>query len=244
MLLNRNLIGFTILIGTIAVLSCSILQINQLMGSVLSNTSLTTPSNMSLYNLTALIETASVLNETLANQVEQGQQLGQELRANATERIEAILNETLANQVEQGQQLGSELRANATEQIRIVATTFKDLPNSITSMLVIAIVLVIAAPVIIDLFMSHYRNTNRKSDLYRALMTFGVLIVVGIVIVYLIALIAFNLFTENENVDALIDVLKNLSTILGTALAAIIAFYFGIRSARGSTGGKQGQEQY
>ena len=33
-----------------------------------------------------------------------------------------------------------------TEQIRVVATTFKDLPNSITTMLVVAIVLVIAAP--------------------------------------------------------------------------------------------------
>lgn len=33
-----------------------------------------------------------------------------------------------------------------TEQIRVVATTFKDLPNSITTILVVAIVLVIAAP--------------------------------------------------------------------------------------------------
>ena len=73
-------------------------------------------------------------------------------------------------------------------------------------------------------------------------MTFGVLVVVGIVVVYLIALIAFNIFTENENVDALIDVLKNLSTILGTGLAAIIAFYFGVRSGQGGTGGG-GQSQ-
>lgn len=58
-------------------------------------------------------------------------------------------------------------------------------------------------------------------------MTFGVIIVVGIVIVYLIALTAFNIgSTENNNVEPLIDVLKNLSTILGTALAAIVAFYF------------------
>ena len=44
------------------------------------------------------------------------------------------------------QQLSRELRANVTEQIRVVATTFKDLPNSITTILVVAIVLVIAAP--------------------------------------------------------------------------------------------------
>jgi hypothetical protein len=106
MLLTRHPIGLTILIGTMTILSYPILQTNQLLGSVLTNTSLPTPSNMSLHNLTALIETAAVLNETLANQVEQSQQLGRELRANATEQIGAILNETLANQVEQGQQLG------------------------------------------------------------------------------------------------------------------------------------------
>ena len=74
-------------------------------------------------------------------------------------------------------------------------------------------------------------------------MTFGVLVVVGIVVVYLIALIAFNIFTENENVDALIDVLKNLSTILGSCIPLpIIAFYFGVRSGQGGTGGG-GQSQ-
>ena len=202
-----------IIISTLTIFSYPyILQSSQSTISVPTNTNLTTPSNMSLRNITTLIETA------------------------------AILNQTLANQVEQSQQLSRELRANATEQIKVVATTFKDLPNSIATILVVAIVLVIAAPVIIDLFMAHYRNTNRKSDLYRALMTFGVLIVVGIVVVYLIALIAFNIFTENENVDALIDVLKNLSTILGTALAAIIAFYFGVRS-KDSREGQQRQGQ-
>jgi ABC-type multidrug transport system fused ATPase/permease subunit len=232
-----------IIISTLTIFSYPYIpQSSQSTVSVPTNTNLTTPSNMSLRNITTLIETAAILNQTLANQVEQSQQLSRELRANATEQIGTILNQTLANQVEQSQQLSRELRANATEQIKVVATTFKDLPNSIATMLVVAIVLVIAAPVIIDLFMAHYRNTNRKSDLYRALMTFGVLIVVGIVVVYLIALIAFNIFTENENVDALIDVLKNLSTILGTALAAIIAFYFGVKS-KDSGEGQQGQRQ-
>ena len=46
---------------------------------------------MSLRNITTLIETAAILNQTLANQVEQSQQLSQELRANATEQIGTIL---------------------------------------------------------------------------------------------------------------------------------------------------------
>jgi hypothetical protein len=69
-------------------------------------------------------------------------------------------------------------------------------------------------------------------------MTFGVIIVVGIVVVYLIALIAFNIgSTENNNVEALINVLKNLSTILGTALAGIVAFYFGSKGKQREGGG-------
>jgi hypothetical protein len=46
---------------------------------------------MSLRNITTLIEIAAILNQTLANQVEQSQQLSQELRANATEQIGTIL---------------------------------------------------------------------------------------------------------------------------------------------------------
>ena len=74
---------------------------------------------------------------------------------------------------------------------------------------------------------------RRKNYFYRALMTFGVIIVVGVVVVYLIALINANILSPNANVDSLIDVLTNLSTILGTAMATIVAFYFGTRVARG-----------
>lgn len=111
-------------------------------------------------------------------------------------------------------------------------------------MFMAAIIAVFALPVALDLY--YGRGTSRREeryDLYRALMTFGVIIVVGIVVVYLIALINFNIVTANANVNALIDVLKNLSTILGTALAAIVAFYFGTRSAqrRGSAAGAGAQ---
>ena len=117
MLFNGHSIRLIIIISTLTIFSYPyILQSSQSTISVPTNTNLTTPNNMSLRNITTLIETA------------------------------AILNQTLANQVEQSQQLSRELRANVTEQIRVVATTFKDLPNSITTILVVAIVLVIAAP--------------------------------------------------------------------------------------------------
>lgn len=61
------------------------------------------------------------------------------------------------------------------------------------------------------------------TGLNRTLMTFGVVLLTGIVLWYLLLLITI------YNNNALIETLRNLATILGTALATIIAFYFGIR---------------
>ena len=244
---TKDILMITVLVCVTIVFTASLcIQLSsQAAGSASSNTSFSAGNN-SLSNLTALIKNVladqfATGNTSASNLTVAISNLTKEAKENITQTL-AEIDKTVSNQVSQNQQVNQEIRKNASTQIREVTATFKDLPNSIATLLVVAIVLVIAAPIIIDLFMAYYKNTNRKSDWYRALMTFGVLVVVGIVVVYLIALIAFNIFTENENVDALIDVLKNLSTILGTALAAIIAFYFGVRSGQGGTGGG-GQSQ-
>ena len=54
-------------------------------------------------------------------------------------------------------------------------------------------------------------------------MTFGIVLLVGTVIFYLLG------FVNNPNNVVANETLRNISTILGTALTTIIAFYFGIR---------------
>jgi len=215
-------------------------------------------SNVTLNNATSLNQTitnianqtiSKIANQTMTNlnqTVSEQARLTQEARQNISQTLNT-LNQTVSEQA----RLTQEARQNASRSIvlqtQTVQAAFKDLPFSIYVMFMTAIIAVFALPVALDLY--YGRGTSRREeryDLYRALMTFGVIIVVGIVVVYLIALINFNIVTANANVNALIDVLKNLSTILGTALAAIVAFYFGAKSAQrrgtSSAGGTAGAQ--
>ena len=61
-------------------------------------------------------------------------------------------------------------------------------------------------------------------------MAFGIIVLLGTVIFYLLALITLNMNNPSTPAfESLVDLLRNLGIILGTALATIIAFYFGIR---------------
>ena len=99
-------------------------------------------------------------------------------------------------------------------------------------------------PLIIDTILAYTRKStqgvaNQKTSgiqgifgLYRALMTFGVILLVGAILFYILILITLNVDNVTSPVlQSLVDVFKNLATILGTALATIIAFYFGMRGA-------------
>jgi hypothetical protein len=115
--------------------------------------------------------------------------------------------------------------------------------SNLPSIFIIVIFLVIIIPLIFDMYIVYKRKPKESSDkessrvggmpgLYRALMTFGVILLVGTVIFYLLALITININNSGSPIlQSLIDLLKNLGTILGTALATIIAFYFGMRGA-------------
>jgi hypothetical protein len=99
-------------------------------------------------------------------------------------------------------------------------------------------------PLAIDMILAYRKKPKQSTDresaagvlgvagLYRTLMTFGVVLLVGGISFYILILITLNINNfMNPTLQSLIDVFKNLATILGTALATIIAFYFGMRGS-------------
>ena len=113
---------------------------------------------------------------------------------------------------------------NATKLINSIFDSY--LPH----LFIIVIFLIIIIPLVLDMYLAYRKKTNQSTDkennrvigmpgLYRSLMTFGVIVLVGTVIFYLLALITLNINNSTSPIlQSLIDILKNLGTILGTAL--------------------------
>jgi hypothetical protein len=122
------------------------------------------------------------------------------------------------------------------------------LDSNLPALFLIVISLVIVVPLLFDMYLAYKREPgegtgkerNKRplgmSGLYRSLMSFGILLLVGTVIFYVLALITLNLSNPNTTVlQSLIDLLKSLGTILVGALTAVISFYFGVRGAESAT---------
>jgi Bacterial Ig-like domain len=184
-------------------------------------------NNLSLGNATANNVTA-MINDAAGNATK-----------NALGNVTQIAKNAAGNATKNA--LGNNTSANATA--KIVRSLLGENPSG-TAITILSIMgSVIAIPLSIDLILAHIRRQRETAQgivsapvgmpgLYRALMTFGVILIVGTLVFYAIGLVIANISMIGPlGVQALIDVLRNLASILGTALASVIAFYFGTRAS-------------
>ena len=197
------------------------------------------------------------VNKTLSQTLNQtATQVATQTAAQVLQNVNQSANQTATRVAKQA---GANAGANAGADAGKRAAS-EILPQSIQNMLLL-VFLIIAIPLILNLIFRYVRrkSDNNKqgsglvnvrgenSDFYRALMTFGLILIVGLLVFYLIAIISANITTTNNvtatnatsqksnNLDAIINVVQNLAAILGTALASVIAFYFGLRASAGGT---------
>jgi F0F1-type ATP synthase membrane subunit a len=192
-----------------------------------------------------------------ANQVLQNAPVNNQSVTNVLRNIKGNL--TAINQT--ASKVASQAVAGEVQNVRknLTATikeTVSDLlPQSIQAMLLL-LFLIIAIPLILNLIFVFVRrvlaspNNGKKknrltnsltntenTDFYRALMTFGLILIVGLLVFFLIGIISSNLDKpRNDNLNAIINVVQNLAAILGTALASVIAFFFGLRASTARRG--------
>jgi hypothetical protein len=164
---------------------------------------------------------------------------------NATKALQDISNISAAPPITTTTAATNATSVNTTKVINAI------FDSNLPIIFILVILAIIIVPLSLDMWLAYHRkpagSTSSSTDkenvralgmpgLYRSLMTFGVIVLVGTVIFYLLALITLNIDDSTSPVlQSLVDILKNLSTILGTALATIVAFYFGVRGSESAT---------
>jgi Bacterial Ig-like domain len=101
----------------------------------------------------------------------------------------------------------------------------------IISWSVIGIAITIITPLLFSLYLARPLVMNQ---VYRVLVAIGVIFTVVLILIYLNSMIWFNIGIQGPNIAALLETQKNFLTIIGTAFASLVAFYFGTRGTQGS----------
>jgi hypothetical protein len=169
---------------------------------------------------------------------------------NLTNVPEHLVNATLA--LAKANLTTQQVKANATaEQVKANATTEQVKANAQTEQLesfrtiitvsITGIGALIIAPLLLSMYLTY--RTGRigtnihplvMSQLYRVLIAIGVIFTVLVILIYLNSMIWFNMSIQSPNITALLETQKNFLTIIGTAFASLVAFYFGTRASQGS----------
>jgi succinate dehydrogenase/fumarate reductase cytochrome b subunit len=204
-----------------------------------SSKSMTTTTD----GLTNTTNATSPISENVTGKLENTTSALENATAALTNATEALQN---ISSISAAARLLPTTTANATavNATTVISSIFD---NNLPALFIIVIFLIIVIPLVFDMFLAYRKKPKDSTDkennrvvgmpgLYRSLMTFGIIVLVGTVIFYLLALITLNINNSTSPVlQSLIDILKSLGTILGTALATIIAFYFGMRGAESAT---------
>jgi Bacterial Ig-like domain len=190
---------------------------------------------------TALNKTLPLLvNKTIAAAANNATSAAVNATAAANNATSAAVNATAAaNKAASAAVNATNKPANSTQ---IAKTLLGDNPAETAIRILQVMGLVILIPLVADLLLAYRRQSKQAGKgsatdlvgmpgLYRALMTFGILIMVGAIVFYVIGLVTINISMAGQQAfTALTNTLTNLASILGTALATVIAFYFGTRA--------------
>jgi membrane protein implicated in regulation of membrane protease activity len=179
-----------------------------------------------LGNATIALENATAVATNATAAAANATRLAEQAGANAT-LVLTNVSQTAAELALLAEQVRANLtRFSLAEQLGAFSNTI--------SISVVAIASVIAIPLIINLFLRYHQGKETSiNQLYRMLVAIGVIFVVILIVAYLNSLIWFN--TAQGQTDVVTDLLetqKNFLTIIGTAFASLVAFYFGTRGTQ------------
>jgi cellobiose-specific phosphotransferase system component IIC len=191
-----------------------------------------------LGNATIALENATALATNATAAAANATRFAEQAGANAT-RVLTNVSRTAADV----QLLLEEIKTNATrfnttEQLEAFSSTISTSVGAITFLIVI--------PIIANMLLRYWqgRKLSEKgtnilppsiNQLYRVLVAIGVIFVVILIVAYLNSLIWFS--TAQDQMDVVTNLLetqKNFLTIIGTAFASLVAFYFGTRGTQRS----------
>jgi hypothetical protein len=185
-------------------------------------------ATIALENATAVATNATAVATNATAAAANATRLAEQAGANAT-LVLTNVSQTAAELALLAEQVRANLtRFSLAEQLGAFSDTI--------SISVVAIASVIAIPLIINLFLRYHQGKETSiNQLYRMLVAIGVIFVVILIVAYLNSLIWFNTAQGPSNVvESLLETQQNFLTILGTAFASLVAFYFGTRGTQNS----------